>query len=336
MRTLKVAFLGARHPHVLPRLALCQAEDAVVVTGLYDNDKGITQTISQQYHVPAASNAEELLGEPNLDLVVVDGFDFENPAYVEKAAGRSRMLLIEKPGAPNLDAMERMVDAIRAAGIHAQLGYMYSYSPVVKKTRELLHSGVLGPATLARFHAGAPVGCGAEIWQSLPQDMGGTFFTDGCHMLDLVVHLLGEPKRAYGSVLKLQNGPEVLADIYKADVFSGLGAQAPMKLGSLVHEDVAAAVLEYPTLLATFDVTSWEAHNWVEAWSMEFFGTDGTLKETAVGTGASLVADENYRSEMADIFRRLRDNAPPDLTRLQEGLVVVRVVDAVYRSAGWL
>ena len=114
-------------------------------------------------------------------------------------------------------------------------------------------------------------------------------------------------------------------------------------------------------MLATFDVTGWEAHNWVEAWSMELFGTDGTLQvslvppgytlwvrrehaeysrgrhtwegtDTAAGAGASLVVDENYRNEMAGILQRLRADTPPDYRALREGLEVVRIADAIYRS----
>jgi predicted dehydrogenase len=115
-------------------------------------------------------------------------------------------------------------------------------------------------------------------------------------------------------------------------------------------------------MLATFDVTGWDAHNWVEAWSMELFGTDGTLQvtlvppgfrlwirrphndydkgwhtwqgiDTAAGPGASLIVDENYSNEMADILQRLRTDDPPDYTALREGLAVVKISDAIYRKA---
>jgi predicted dehydrogenase len=257
--------------------------------------------------------------------------------------------------------MEAMVQEIEQAGIDAQLGYMYNYSPVVSKVQEILASGVLGHLTLARFHAGAPVGGAAEIWQSLPEDIGGVLYTDGCHMLALIVRLLGKPHSITGRILKIENGPEVIADIYKQNTLAGLGAETRLRLGAQLHEDAGAAILEYENMLATFDVTGWEAHNWVEAWSMELLGTDGTLQvslvppgfklwvrrphenydkgwhtwqgiDTAAGAGASLVVDENYSNEIADILERLRTNATPDYTALREGLAVVRIADAIYRK----
>jgi predicted dehydrogenase len=357
---LRIAFLGARHPHIFPRLSLCLQYTGVDVVGVYDSDPHLSEAIGQKHNISVARVVDDLFTGGDCDLVIIEGHDPEKPNYVQQALGRTRMLLIEKPGAPNLAEMEKMVKAIEQAGVHAQLGYMYNYSPIVKKVEKILASGVLGHLTLARFHAGAPVGGAAEIWQSLPEDMGGVMYTDGCHMLALIVRLLGKPQAVTGRILKIANGPEVSADIYKQDTLAGLGVETRLRLGAQLHEDAGAAILEYENMLATFDVTGWEAHNWVEAWSMELFGTDGTLQvslvppgfklwvrrphenydrgwhtwqgvDTAAGAGASLVVDENYVNEMADILERLRTNAPPDYTALREGLAVVNISNAIYR-----
>ena len=359
---LRVAFLGARHPHIFPRLALCLQNPDVDITGVYDSDPKLSEAVARNYNIPIASTVDELFQGSSCDLVIIEGHDPENPGCVRQALGRARMLLIEKPGAPNLVEMEAMVKEIEQAGIHAQLGYMYNYSPVIGKVKTILASGVLGHLTLARFHAGAPVGGAVEIWQSLPEDMGGVLFTDGCHMLALIVCLIGQPYAVTGRLLKISDGPKVIADIYKNNTLSGLGAQTQMRLGQQLYEDAGAAILEYQNMLATFDVTGWEAHNWVEAWSIELFGTDGTLQvslvppsfrlwvrrphenydkgwhtwqgvDTAAGSGASLVVDENYFNEMADILGRLRSNAAPDYTSLRQALAVVKISDAIYRSS---
>lgn len=358
---ITAAFLGAQHPHVFPRLDVALSRTDVDVLGLFDNNPSTRSQLAERIRVKVVSDPTEIL-DKRPDLAIIDGFDHENPAYVAQAVDHCRALLIEKPAAPNLTAMEQLVHRVKDSGVHAQVGYMYHYSPAVTHARTILESGVLGALTLARFHAAAPVGCGAEIWQSLPQDMGGAFFTDGCHMLDHVVHLIGEPTRVTGKVLMIKTGPETEADIFKSNLFGGLGGSSTLRLGSLMHEDAAVAMFEYPTMLATFDFTSWEAHNWVEAWNMTFYGTNGTLEVglvppsynlwvrkpsagyergwhswrgtgSAVGPGASLLADENYQAELDDIISHLKHNHAPDWTRLDEALAVVRVADAVYRSA---
>lgn len=59
------------------------------------------------------------------------------------------------------------------------------------------------------------MGGAAEIWQSLPEDMGGVLFTDGCHMLALLVRIFGAPLSVTGRIFKIVDGAEVTADIYK-------------------------------------------------------------------------------------------------------------------------
>src|SRR6266498_2892236 len=141
---LRVAFLGARHPHIFPRLALCLQNPDVDITGVYDSDPKLSEAVARNYNIPIASTVDELFQGSSCDLVIIEGHDPENPDYVRQALGRTRMLLIEKPGAPNLAEMEKMVMAIEQAGIHAQLGYMYNYSPIVSKVEKILESRVLG------------------------------------------------------------------------------------------------------------------------------------------------------------------------------------------------
>lgn len=359
---LTVAFLGLQHPHVFPRLALCLEAADVAVVGVYDRDPELARTVAEDHGVARVARAEDLFVAGPVDLVVIEGLDPENPGYVELAAAHARAVLIEKPGAPTLAAMEAMVRTIRATGVQAQFGYMYSYSPVVERMRAIVAGGVLGPITLARFHAGAPVGGAAELWQSLPEDMGGVLYTDGCHMLAVLVDLLGAPESVTGRILKIADGAEIEADIFKADTLSGLGEPTMLRIGAQRHEDVGAGILVYPDKLATFDVTGWEAHNWVEAWSIEVFGANGTLRATlvppsfrlwvrraapgyepgwhewtgsgaATGPGASLVVDENYRAEMDDVLARLRDGRELDPRHVERALEVVRIADAIYGSA---
>lgn len=359
---IRVAFLGARHPHIFPRLSLCLQESDVDIVGIYDSNLQLSNEIGQKYNIPVAQSVDGLLSGDPCDLVIIEGHDPENPDYVKQVVNKTRMVLIEKPGAPNLAEMETMVSEIKKAGLHAQFGYMYNYSPIVTKIKTIIESGVLGPITLARFHAGAPVGGAAEIWQSLPEDLGGVLYTDGCHMMAIIVHLFGEPHAVTGRLLKISDGPEVIADIYKENTMAGLGTEKSFKLGSQMFEDAGAAILEYKDKLVTFDVTGWEAHNWVEAWRIELYGTDGTLYvslvppgfklwvrrkhvdydkgwhtwqgvETAAGSGASLVVDENYTNEFKDILNILRSGKTPDYQKLHEGLSVVRVADLVYRDS---
>ena len=79
---LRIAFLGARHPHIFPRLSLCLRYEDVKITGVYDSNPQLSEAIAQKYDVPFARTVDDLFMEGNSDLVIIEGHDPENPAYL--------------------------------------------------------------------------------------------------------------------------------------------------------------------------------------------------------------------------------------------------------------
>src|SRR5690606_28373488 len=106
----------------------------------------------------------------------------------------------------------------------------------------------------ARFHVAVPAPDATTEWFCQEEDIGGVLYEDGCHMMDLVIHLLGMPKRVSGFVPKF-------------DDLSRHGHP---------WEDAAVATLEFDDVVATFDLTGWEANDWFDTWELAFFGDEGT------------------------------------------------------------
>ena len=195
--------------------------------------------LERDHGLTAFPSPEELLDQPGVNFVVIEGWDTHNPGYVSQAILRNQAIMLEKPGAPNLPAMRAMLDELRAHPVPFQIGYQLRSSPVIPHIQRILAEGVLGPITLVRTHAAAPVGGAAEPWQSVPGDLGGLLYTDGCHMIDLIVHLLGNPRSVKGSILKLPAGPLVRAHGYKTDTLLVQGDTVQIPLGGLMYEDGA-------------------------------------------------------------------------------------------------
>jgi predicted dehydrogenase len=350
------AFCGCTHPHIFPRIELLANEPGVRLAGCYDPDVRLSAALEREHGLRAFGSAEELVDQPGVNFVVIEGWDPDNPGYVRQAIRRDQAVLLEKPGAPNLPAMRVMLDDLRGHPVPFQIGYQLRHSPVLPHVRRIQSEGVLGPITLVRTHAAAPVGGAAEPWQSVPGDLGGLLYTDGCHMLDLIVHLHGAPRRVVGTTLTLPAGPPVLAHGYKRDTLLVKGETVEIPLGGLMYEDAAAAVLHYGDKLATFDITGWEAHPWVEAWRMEFYGTDGTLyvglepppyrlyvRNPRAGYEAGWHdwqahksgsgVDATYTGEMAEMLNRVRAWDTDNARWLAETEAVFVILDEVFRQA---
>jgi predicted dehydrogenase len=355
-----VAFVGCTHPHIFPRLEILRAEKDVEFIGCYDPDTHLMQALEQDHGLRAFDTPQELLDQPGANFTIIEGWDPANPGYAREALKRNQAILLEKPGAPNLIEMKDLVAEVRKTPVPFQVGYMLPFSSAIRYTQRILNEGLLGPVTLARFHAAAPVGGARERWQSVPGDQGGVVYTDGCHMINIMIRLLGMPRSVKGMILTLPEGENVLAHGFKHDTLSGLGETLEMPLGGLMYEDCGAAIFDYGNKLATFDITGWEAQPWVEAWSIELYGTDGTLyvglvppwyrlylrnpkqgyasgwhswKSLGGSTvGNSLVVDENYTGEMHHMLERVRQWDTKNEPWLAEAEGVITLLDAIFRS----
>jgi predicted dehydrogenase len=349
-----VAYAGGGHPHVFSRIRLMRDRPDVEVAGIYDPEPTRAEGIAERTGIPVLESLDALATH-RPDIVVSEALDHEMPAIGEGLAGRVPRILLEKPGGPDLGAVRRTLGRLEAAGTEVELGYQLHYTPGIDRVLDILRSGALGQLTLARFHASTPIGCGMELWQSLPEDLGGLMFTEGCHMLELILTTLGTPASASGTVRRLPAGASVTTQRYKRDLFSAEGETTTLRIGTGVHEDVAVATLNYPDLVAVLDLTGWEADDWVSRWTMEYYGTLGTLQvwlsppsirlhlERAGGGEEAGVRcwtpdvrrhPTPYQAQLDRLIRRARGEETGDGVGAELGLDVVRVLDAIYRSSG--
>jgi predicted dehydrogenase len=363
MTRLSVAFLGAQHPHVFPRLEVAQTlfSQECAVAGLYDRDERVRAYVSEHYGVPVFDQPADALAD-SPDVVIVNDLDSHNPDLIRLAIPGPKAVLLEKVGAPTVEAMRQLVRYCGEHKCHVTVGFILHQSPVVPEMRRIADSGVLGPVTLARFHAATPVGCSAEIWQSLPEDLGGMVFTDGIHMVREIINLFGAPQQVTACIRRLKSGETVTSDIFKPDILSGLGGEKEFQIGTLVHEDAGVLVLDYPDKLAVMDMTGWEAHNWVEKWRLELYGANGTLEAglmppfarlqsrrshpdypvgiyerwftTGASSGAaiSLVPDITYENEMRALLAAAREGST-DQSELAATLQCVEILGAAFESS---
>ena len=277
MNTTTIAFLGVGHPHVFPRVELLRAMPDVAISGFFEPDRQTAHLFSERTGLTAFGTPEALL-DPAPHIAIVNGLDPQVPGLAERAARAGvRGLLLEKPGAASPERFYALARELSRTGIQVEIGYELHYADSMALCRELVAEDVLGDITLARFHGGCPVGAGAELWQSIPEDPGGLVFTEGSHLLEIVVDLFGTPSRVGASVRRLPQGRPTPSIAYKADLFSPPSDDHTVAVGTLRHEDVGAALLDYPDKIVTVDVTAWEPTYWCTDWAIEVYGTNGVL-----------------------------------------------------------
>jgi predicted dehydrogenase len=356
---MNIAFLGVGHPHVFPRVQLLREMPGVAISGFFEPDVQVAERFARGTGLARFDTAEALLGTAP-QIVIVNGLDPQVPGLAEQAARAGVCgLLLEKPGAASPERFYELARELIRRDVKVEIGYELHYADSLALCRELIAEGVLGEITLARFHGGCPVGAGAEPWQSIPEDPGGLVFTEGSHLLEMVVDLFGTPERVGASVRRLPEGKPTPSIAYKADLFSAPSADFAVAVGTLRHEDVAAALLDYPDKIVTVDVTAWEPTYWCADWAVEIYGTNGVLHAvpdpsevrltlragagryqagtTVMRSPSPLPGQrtlvEAYRSQLASLIARVAGSVGPRGCDLRIGVGVMQIMQAIYRAS---
>ncbi len=257
MAKFGIGCLGTTHPHVSVRLDVARRIEGVELVGVADDDPdNQTSLRALAEHLgtlPMSGN--EILARDDVHGLIVEPWTYEMVDTAIRAIEAGKHVLIDKPGGSNARDLQRLVDAGQASGRVVQIGYNFRFSPMVDFAREVLEQGLLGTIVQSQVHAAGPAGDATHRWFNLPEDIGGCFWEDGCHIMDLILHLFGMPAAVSARVRKFEG-------YSRADS----------------REDAAVAVLEWGSMIMAFDFTSWEANEWLETWQFTCYGDEGTLR----------------------------------------------------------
>ena len=98
---------------------------------------------------------------------------------------------VDKPAGESVAHLRRILAAADKKKLLVQTGYMYRYNPGVVLIREFLKKGWLGD--VFEVHAVMSKVVEPAARRAFAEYPGGIMFELGCHMIDLVVGVLGKP-----------------------------------------------------------------------------------------------------------------------------------------------
>lgn len=198
MRRIKIGQIGVNHEHAGGTLATLRAlpevfdvvgvvkESAPAPFGTSDHRDDISAGLPEM-------TVEELFAVPGLEAVTVEAANRDLVATALPAMERGLHIHMDKPGGESPEPFRRLVEGCRARGLALQLGYMYRNNPGFLMARDLMRKGWLGEVfavdvSMNRFD-------NDNYREYLKTFAGGSMYNFGCHILDLVVALLGRPER---------------------------------------------------------------------------------------------------------------------------------------------
>jgi len=243
---IKIGQIGIGHNHSDKIKAIHKYPELFQLVGYAEENDEWVDRRGQLAHfkdVPRMS-VEEVIEKSDAILVETDVWDLTKTAQLCVDAGKH--IHMDKPASGTLEEFRTLLDTAKAKNLVVQLGYMYRYNPAVMELFRMVKEGKLGAITSIDAEMSLRHNDRYRKW--LGNFKGGDMYIFGCHLIDLIVYLLGEPNKVISSL-----------------VFSGVA-------GINCH-DITTAILEYDHAIAK--VTS-SSLDW-DGWHRRHFSVVGEL-----------------------------------------------------------
>lgn len=134
---------------------------------------------------------EELLADPSIEAVIVEADEHDLTTFALAAAKAGKAVHMEKPGGMDPAAFEELIRTVQASGQVFHTGYMYRYNPEIIRLLEQVRSGALGEILCVEAQMNCLLDAPTRQWLSgFP---GGMMYWLGCHLIDLILQIQGQP-----------------------------------------------------------------------------------------------------------------------------------------------
>ena len=249
-RKIKIGQIGTEHGHA-SKISVYRKSADYEVIGIADRNP----TPNQQTRSHPAfrdlnwMSTEQLLNHPDLDAVLIETDVHSSLEFAELCINAGKHIHLDKPAGESLPNFERILNAAKEKKLLVQMGYMYRFNPAWLLLKQLHSSGAIGDifevqAVMSKVISDADR-------KALSTYPGGTMFELGCHLIDLLIDLLGYPSAI--TPYALHSGP-----------------QQDQLLDNML------AVFQYPKATATIKSTALEVEGFARR-HLTVCGTKGTV-----------------------------------------------------------
>lgn len=314
--------LGYGRAHI----AGCRAA-GVEVAAVCQRDRAQAELVARKYGVPKVFDRwEELVADPQLDLVVIATPPHLHHPIVLSALGSGKHVLCEKPLAMNLQEAREMVEEAARAKRVAVTGFNWRFTAGMQALVGLTAEGALGRVfhvTATWFGSRYAADDVPRTWR-LDRSVAGTGVLGdmGVHLVDLIRWRVGEFVRvaaqaatAYPDRVTLRGTPQDVEDSVTVVAELSTGAQATLRASRV-------------------------AHGYTFYHRLELFGSAGALDyEIARGRGKRWFRGELRQALPSQPFRpvKLRGGLPRgldpgDISEVISGATIAPLIKAVARG----
>lgn len=262
---LKIGQIGIGHNHGEAKmLAVRKFPELFEVVGFAEeNEEWIKKRGNLKgYEGLNRYSVDELIDKCDAVMIETDVWDLTNTA--QKCIDAGKHIHMDKPASGTLEEYKHLLNTAKAKNLVVQLAYMYRYNPAVQKCFELIKDGKLGEIYSINAEMSTRHPENYKKW--LTNFGGGSMYIFGCHLIDLIVYIMGKPDKVTSffkhtgldgvdladNNLAVMEYEKALARVFVSSVeVNGFGRRQLMVSGS--KGTVNICPLERPTVMTYSD-----------------------------------------------------------------------------------
>jgi predicted dehydrogenase len=248
---VRCGFLGIDHAHALDALKVVKRIPDYDLVGVCEPDAGIREAYARKPELDGVPwlTRDELLNDDTVQLVAVESDVPRLLEFGRAAIDAGKHIHLDKAPGTSLPEFRALLDQAEKRGLLVQMGYMFRYNPGFDLIRRALRENWLGD--VYSIHASMCTSLSPAKRKQIAHHPGGAMLELGCHLIDMIVLLMGAP-------------PKVTPFIrHDADLDDALA-------------DNTLAVFEYDKAMVTVDIGAMEV-NAFSARRFKICGTAGSI-----------------------------------------------------------
>lgn len=290
------------------------------------------------------SKEEMLSALPELDAVSVCTWNSAHAPCTIAALEAGKHVLCEKPMAASADEARQMAAAAKKNGKLLQIGFVRRYGNDCDIVRDFINGSSIGDIYYAKATYLRRNGNPGGWFGDKSRSAGGPLIDLGVHVIDLTRYLMGNPKpvSVYGATFqKLFNRKNLKDKVGYSSVSASDNDICDV-------EDLASAMIRYDNGAVLQVEASFSLNIKKDEGVIQLFGTKGGVKldpefelftevndylaNVQLNRPTALSFDGLFAREI-DHFVDCVQNGTPCRAPAEDGIEIMRILDAVYESA---
>lgn len=216
MPAIKIGQIGVGHSHASGKTRAIRASADFELVGVAEGNANLRSVWEKEdvYADLLWVSQAELLNDETVQAIAIETHVPDLLEVAEACIDAGKHIHLDKPAGFSLPQFRRILDKAAQKHLNVQMGYMYRTHPGVKLLDELLEKGWLGEI----FAVNAVIGklMNESSRRGMLEQPGGIMYELGGHMLDIVIHLLGQPLATH--TINQHSSP--IADTYQDNMLA--------------------------------------------------------------------------------------------------------------------